>query len=159
MEVLIINRKEILKNVRNISESITKQLGFELVDLEYVKEFGSYFLRVYIDKLGGVTLDDCREVSELLGKKLDEEDLIKVAYYLEVSSPGLDRPLKTDNDLRRNLNKDIEIKLYKALNNKKMYEGMLSDFNEKEVIIIEDDDNQVKIPRDYISIIKLKIVF
>ncbi|MBC8590507.1 ribosome maturation factor RimP [Lachnospiraceae bacterium NSJ-29] len=153
------NRKEILKNVRNISESITKQLGFELVDLEYVKEFGSYFLRVYIDKLGGVTLDDCREVSELLGKKLDEEDLIKVAYYLEVSSPGLDRPLKTDNDLRRNLNKDIEIKLYKALNNKKMYEGMLSDFNEKEVIIIEDDDNQVKIPRDYISIIKLKIVF
>ncbi|WP_249323347.1 ribosome maturation factor RimP [Wansuia hejianensis] len=156
---MIINRKEILKNVRNISESITKQLGFELVDLEYVKEFGSYFLRVYIDKLGGVTLDDCREVSELLGKKLDEEDLIKVAYYLEVSSPGLDRPLKTDNDLRRNLNKDIEIKLYKALNNKKMYEGMLSDFNEKEVIIIEDDDNQVKIPRDYISIIKLKIVF
>src|SRR5699024_3551119 len=116
----------------------------------------NYFLRVYIDKIDGVSLDDCEKMSAKLGKELDEKDPIRDPYYLEVSSPGLDRPLKTDSDLKRNLNKDIEISLYRAFNNEKNYEGKLIDVNEKE-ILITDDDNNISITREYIANIKLAI--
>lgn len=152
------NRGNLLKMVNEISVEIAEELGFELVDLEYVKESGNYFLRVYIDKIDGVSLDDCEKMSAKLGKELDEKDPIRDPYYLEVSSPGLDRPLKTDSDLKRNLNKDIEISLYRAFNNEKNYEGKLIDFNEKE-ILITDDDNNISIPREYIANIKLAIKF
>lgn len=147
-----------LSIVNKTSNNIAESLGYELVDVEYVKELGSYFLRVYIDKIGGVTLDDCQKMSEELSAKLDEKDPISGEYYLEVSSPGLDRPLKTDKDLERNLNKDVEIKLYKTFENKKIYEGELKSFS-KEEIILEENKVFIKIPREYISIIKLSIKF
>ena len=81
--------------------------------MEYIKESGSYFLKVYVDKIGGITLDDCQKMSKELSRKLDDEDPISEEYYLEVSSPGLDRPLKTDKDLNRNLGRDVELKLYR----------------------------------------------
>ncbi len=112
------SKKEVLKSVKNICESIATSLNYELVDVEYIKESGSYYLRIYIDKPGGITLDDCQIMSVAVSEKLDENDPIKEAYYLEVSSPGLDRPLKTDKDLKRNLGKDIEVKLYKTFNKK-----------------------------------------
>ena len=108
------SKKEILNKVKEICNPIVESLDFELVDIEYVKEFGSYYLRVYIDKLGGITLDDCQKVSQLLSDKLDKDDPITSAYYLEVSSPGLDRHLKTDKDLKRNIGKDIIVNLYKS---------------------------------------------
>lgn len=153
------NKKEVLKSVKNICETIALDLNYELVDVEYVKETGSYFLRIYVDKQGGINLDDCQAMSMAISEKLDDNDPFKEAYYLEVSSPGLDRPLKTDKDLKRNLGKDIEISLYKPLNNRKAYEGKLEDFNNTEIIILDEANNTYKIPKELISIIKLAIKF
>jgi ribosome maturation factor RimP len=153
------NKKEILREVIDICNPIALSLDYELVDVEYLKEFGSYYLRVYIDKPGGITLDDCQNMSEILSDKLDKKDPISTAYYLEVSSPGLDRPLKTDKDLKRNLGKDIEISLYTPINNKKMYEGRLENYNE-DLIIIKDEVNAlIEIPRHSVSNIKLALKF
>ncbi|NLC04692.1 MAG: ribosome maturation factor RimP [Tissierellia bacterium] len=153
------NKKAILKSVKDICQDLATNLNYELVDVEYVKESGSYYLRVYVDKPGGITLDDCQIMSMALSEKLDENDPFKEAYYLEVSSPGLDRPLKTDKDLKRNLGKDIEIKLYKALNDRKNYEGKLVEYNNEEIIISSGDENITKIPKEIISLIKLAIKF
>lgn len=152
------NKKELMKKLNAMCDELSQSLNYDLVDVEYVKEFGSYYLRVYIDKEGGITLDDCQNMSELLSERLDKEDPIETAYYLEVSSPGLDRPLKTDKDLKRNLGKDIEISLYKPLDNRKKYEGKLMDFTE-EKIIIEVNENLIEIPKDAISVIKLAFKF
>lgn len=153
------NKREVLKMVKQMCQSIADDLGYELVDIEYIKEFGSYFLRVYIDKVGGVSTDDCEKMSEKLSAFLDEKDPIKEAYYLEVSSPGLDRPLKTDKDLKRNLNKDVEIKLYKPIDNKKNYEGSLVDFNDNEINIDDSQGKRVSLPRELISVVRLAIKF
>ncbi|MFY9214536.1 MAG: ribosome maturation factor RimP [Tissierellaceae bacterium] len=153
------NRREMFKLVGEVCESLAEELGFELVDIEYVKEFGSYFLRVFIDKPGGVTSDDCEEMSVRLSPILDEKDPIKEPYYLEVSSPGLDRPLKTDKDLKRNLNKEVEIKLYKALNKVKNYQGRLVEFNDDTIIIEDGSGEVISLPRDLISLVRLVIKF
>ena len=154
-----INSREMLKSVRDMSQTIADELDFELVDLEYIKEFGNYFLRVYIDKIGGVSTDDCEKMSERLSIALDEKDPIKEAYYLEISSPGLDRPLKTDKDLNRNLGNDVEIKLYISWNNKKNYEGTLASFNDDEITIENNQGNTFSLPRELISIVRLAIKF
>lgn len=153
------NKKEVLKIVKHMGQTIAGELDFELVDMEYIKEFGSFFLKVYIDKVGGVSTDDCERMSEKLSTMLDEKDPIREAYYLEVSSPGLDRPLKTDSDLNRNLNRDVEIKLYKPLNNKKNYEGVLVDYKDDEIVIEDNQGNFVSLPKEDISIIRLAIKF
>lgn len=158
MEVPKINKKGMLNIVSKISNTIAERLEYELVDLEYKKEMGSNFLRIYIDKPGGVTLDDCQKMSKELSDKLDEKDPIEEEYYLEVSSPGLDRPLKTDKDLKRNFGKDVELKLYRFFNDKKSYEGELKNYS-KEAVFIEQKDEIIEIPREYISIIKLCIKF
>lgn len=153
------SKKEVLREIREIANSITNDLNFELVDLEYVKENGRYFLRVYIHKEGGVNLDDCQKMSEALGEKLDKDDSIKEAYYLEISSPGLDRPLKTNRDLERNLGKDIEINLYSPFEGNKNYEGTLTDFSDEKINIEDYNHNLVEIPRDKISKIRLAVKF
>lgn len=141
-----------------ICENICEDLGYELVDIEYVKEKNDYYLRIYIHKQGGVNLDDCQIMSENLSEILDEKDIIKNPYYLEVSSPGLDRPLKTDKDLNRNIGKEIEVSLYKTVNGQKQYKGKLISFN-KENITIETIDNEIILDRKDISIIRLTIIF
>lgn len=153
------NKKAAIKSVMDLCEVITTDLNYELVEVEYLKESGSYYLRVYIDKPGGITLDDCQIMSINLSEKLDEDDPFNESYYLEVSSPGLDRPLKTDKDLKRNIGKEIEVKLYKALDNRKNYVGHLTDYNNVELTISSDDKNTIKIPRELISQIKLAIKF
>lgn len=153
------NKKEILKSISGICNSIALSLNYELVDVEFIKEYGSYYLRVYIDKPGGITLDDCQKMSELLSEKLDEKDPISVAYFLEVSSPGLDRPLKTDKDLNRNIGKDIEISLYKPYEGNKMYEGKLNSFNDEFIIINNEANELINIPRNTVSVIKLALKF
>ncbi|MDD2446094.1 MAG: ribosome maturation factor RimP [Tissierellia bacterium] len=153
------SKKEIMNKVIDICNPIVESLDFELVDIEYIKEFGSYYLRVYIDKLGGITLDDCQKFSQLLSDILDKDDPITNAYYLEVSSPGLDRPLKTDQDLNRNIGKEIEVSLYKPFDGIKLYEGKLKEFNNESLIIINEVDELINIPRDIISLIKLALKF
>ena len=90
-----------------IAEPIVSSFGFELVDVEYVKEAGTWYLRLYIDKEGGITIDDCEAVSRLFSDKLDEEDFIDDAYVMEVSSPGLGRPLKKEKDFKRSIGKEV----------------------------------------------------
>ena len=141
-----------------ICETICEDLGYELVDVEYVKEKSDYYLQIFIHKQGGVSLDDCQIMSENLSKLLDEKDIIGNPYYLEVSSPGLDRPLKSDKDLERNIGKEVEVSLYKAVDNQKKYEGKLIAYN-KENISIETIDNEKILDRKDISVIRLTIKF
>lgn len=152
-------KKNIIKTVKEQCEPIIEDLGYDLVDVEYAKENNKYFLRFYIGKPGGIIIDDCQIVSERVGAKLDQLDLIEDSYYLEVSSPGLDRPLETDKDLKRNIGKNIEVSLYKTLDGKKHYTGELLDFS-KECIIIKANQIEAKeIEREIIANIKLSIDF
>ena len=108
---------------------LMEEYHFELVDVEYVKEAGNWYLRAYIDKEGGITVDDCEVVSRRLGEWLDEKDFIEDSYILEVSSPGLGRPLKKDKDFDRSIGEDVDIKLYKPMNKQKDYTGTLKAYD------------------------------
>lgn len=152
------SKKGFMTSIENLCEDVTSELGYELVDVEYIKESGDYYLRVYIHKPGGVNLDDCQIVSEKLSEKLDDSDMIQKAYYLEVSSPGLDRPLKTDRDLERNLGKEVEVNLYKAVDGVKKFEGILKSYK-GDSVELETVDKVVEIPRDTVSLIRLTIKF
>ncbi len=154
------NKKSILEYVSEIIESLIKDTDYELVDLEYKKEGPNNFLRVFMDKPGGITLDDCQNISKEISDELDKTDPIKQAYYLEVSSPGLDRPLKNDKDLKRNLDKDVELKLYEALDGTKLIQGRLIDFDENTLKLkLEEDDEEIIIDREKIALIKLAVKF
>ena len=152
-------RKNVLKTIRENCEPIVEDLGYDLVDIEFVRENAEQFLRFYIGKREGISIDDCQKVSEAVGNKLDEIDPIEGSYYLEVSSPGLDRPLKTDKDLKRNIGKEIEISLYKNIDGKKKFTGELLDFSEIDITIMEENQEKRAIQRDAISNIKLVVKF
>ena len=137
---------------------LIEQNNFELVDIEYVKEGSNWYLRVYIDKPGGINVDDCELISRALSDKLDEEDFIDDAYILEVSSPGLGRPLKKDKDFERSLGEDVEIKLYRMKDGTKDYRGFLKSYN-KEEIVIEDNDEEITFKRSEIALIRLALDF
>lgn len=117
--------------------------GFELVDVEYVKEGSNWYLRAYIDKPGGITIDDCELVSRALSEILDREDYISEAYILEVSSPGLLRPIKKEKDYQRNLEKQVEIRTYKMVDKKKEFVGTLTAFDKDTVTILEEGQERV----------------
>ena len=130
------------KKVLEIAEPIILEKGLELADLEFVKEGPNWYLRVYIDKDGGVTIEDCENVSRILEKKLDETDPIEQAYILEVSSPGIDRPLKKPEHFEKYIGEIIDIKLYKPLEGKKEYQGELKQFDNGVITIIEEDGTE-----------------
>lgn len=132
-------------------------LGYELVDLEYVKENGENFLRFYIYNPEGTTIDDCERCSIALDSRLDELDIIKDSYYLEVSTPDLNRPLKTDDDLRRNLGVTIDVSLYRKINGKKEYRGDLLSYDKDSVTLQADE--VIRLERKDISKIKVAIIF
>ena len=132
---------------------ITDEHNIELVDVEYVKEAGEYYLRIYIDKESGIDLNDCEKVSNEINEILDKADYIKEQYYLEVSSPGIERKLRKDKHLEQNISKNVEIKLFKKDNNgKKEYTGKLKAFNQEEIII--ETDKEITIERKNIAQIK-----
>ncbi len=119
----------------DLSKPILQKYNLYFIDTEYKKEGSEWYLRLFIDKEGGVTVEDCQKVSEELSKELDEADPILHSYIFEVSSPGVERPLKKEIDFKRNLNKKIQIKLYKPILDKKIIEGEL----------IAYDDNKIRI--------------
>ena len=132
-------KKQIESACEELVLPIIEERGFELVDVEYVKEGSNYYLRVYADKEGGITIDDCVEVSRALNPKLDAYDKeFKEPYILEVSSPGLLRPLKKDKDFARNLGKMVEIKLFKPLeeSKNKEFEAELKRYDDKTLSLI-----------------------
>lgn len=131
---------------------------FELVDVEYVKEAGNWYLRSYIDKPGGITVDDCEVISRLLSDWLDKEDFIEDSYIMEVSSPGLGRPLKKDRDFERSLGEEVEIRLYKPRNRQKEFTGILKAYD-KDTVTLELDGNDEVFERGEIALIRLAFDF
>ena len=137
---------------------LVERLGLELVDVEYVKEGSDYFLRAYIDKEGGVTIDDCEAVSRPLSDLLDEVDFIPDAYILEVSSPGLGRQLKKEKDFIRSIGKEVDVKLYKAVEKRKEFSGVLLE-NDSDAIVIDEDGKELKFMKKDISLVRLTVHF
>lgn len=133
---------------------IVEKNSFELVDVEYVKEAGNYYLRAYLDKPGGITIDDCELVSRALSDLLDKEDFIEDSYILEVSSPGLDRPLKKDKDFERSIGSDVELKLFKAVDGQKEFAGELISFD-KDTVVLSVDDQEMSFERKNLALIRL----
>lgn len=131
---------------------------FELVDVEYVKEGADYYLRVYADKEGGITIDDCVLISRALEQKLDEEDLIPDAYILEVSSPGLGRPLKKDKDFKRSIGREVDLKLYQAMDGEKEFTGTLKAYD-AETVTIETAAGEKQFARNKLALIRLALDF
>ena len=137
---------------------IAERLGLEIVDVEFVKEAGTYYLRAYLDKEGGITIDDCEAASRALSDELDKEDFISESYILEVSSPGLDRPLKKDKDFDRSIGRDVEIRLFKADDGVKEYRGSLKAYDKDTVTVLVNDEEK-NFERKNISLIRLAFAF
>ncbi|MDD3253513.1 MAG: ribosome maturation factor RimP [Lachnospiraceae bacterium] len=138
---------------------ILEERQFELVDVEYVKEAGNWYLRAYIDKEGGITVDDCEVVSRMLSEWLDKNDFIEDSYIMEVSSPGLGRPLKKEKDFARSLGDDVEVRLYKARNKQKEFAGVLKAYDKETVTIVLEDGTEEVFTRAEIALIRLAFDF
>lgn len=152
-------RREIEEAVTSLLESRLEEEGLELVDVEYVRE-RNWILRIYIDKEGGVGLDDCQAVSDRAGALLDEADLIPDNYMLEVSSPGLDRVLKKDKDFIRYTGEEVDVKLFAPLDGKKAFTARLLGLGDEGALLLEmEDGEQMTLSRDKISQVRLHFSF
>ena len=138
---------------------IMEELHFELVDVEYVKEGGSWYLRAYIDKEGGITVDDCEVVARRMNDLLDEKDFISDSYIFEVSSPGLGRPLKKEKDYIRSMGKELEIRTYRAINRSKEFYGILTSYTDDTVTITSDEGEEMTFQKSDIALIRLAFDF
>lgn len=141
------------ERVEGLLETTINNLGYELYDVEYAKEGKDYFLRIFIDKESGIDLNDCEKVNDAINAILDKADYIKEQYFLEVSSPGIERILRKDKHLEANINNLVEVKLFKSINNRKAIQGILKEFS-KEKIVIETKEGILEIERKNISVIK-----
>ncbi len=144
------NKKQIIKTSTSIVNKIIDGTEYELVDVEYVKEGPFMYLRIYLDKEGGITIDDCSVISKEFNRQIDEINFIDDQYYLEVSSPGIDRAFKKDSDYVKNINNEVEIKLYSPVNGTKLLKGILLEKNEDN-IIVEFNNERVAIELKNIS--------
>lgn len=154
------SRKEQYEEQTNeLLSPIVTGFGYELVDVEYVKEAGTYYLRAYIDKPGGITVDDCEKVSRKFSDILDEKDYIEDTYIFEVSSPGLLRPLKKEKDFERSLGKEVEVRTYKAIERQKEFTGILKDYDKDTVTIEYEDETRQTFEKSDIALIRLALDF
>jgi len=151
-------KKKVENLLEDLSKPILEKYNFCFIDTEYKKEGSQWYLRIFIDKEGGITVDDCQIVSEELSEKLDKLDPIAHSYIFEVSSPGIDRPLKKEIDFKRNLNKLIEIKLYKPMFGKKIIQGKLINYD-IDKIEIEYKGEKIEIEKSKVAIMKPVIRF
>ena len=150
---------KVTDTVAQLALPFVEAAGCSLWDVEYVKEAGEWFLRIYIDKEGGFTVDDCETVSRRLSDWLDKADFIEDSYILEVSSPGLGRPLKKEKDFVRNKGKEVDIKLYRAIDRQKDFTGILTDFDKDTVTITMGDGETVVFDKADIALIRLSFDF
>ena len=152
-------REEYERQTEELLEPIVEELGFELVDVEYVKEAGNWYLRAYIDKPGGIAVDDCEAVSRRFSDILDEKDYIDDSYIFEVSSPGLGRPLKKEKDYQRSIGEEVEIRTYRAINKQKEFIGVLKEFDKNTVTISYEDGSTQTFEKSEIALIRLVLDF
>lgn len=139
--------------------TITEDAGVEIYDVEYVKEGSDWYLRAYIDKKGGVTIEDCEKVSRAVSEVMDREDFIPDAYILEVSSPGLGRALKKDKHLARSMGEEVEIRTYKPIEKQKEFSGILRDFDAESITIEPEEGTNIKFARSDVALIRLALDF
>ena len=151
--------KQIIEEVTSLAEPLLGESAMELVDVECVFENGRWILRVFIDKEGGVTLDDCGSVSRELGDLIEAENTVNLPYVLEISSPGLNRPLKHEKDFVRSVGKMVRLKMAKAVNNRKNFAGRLVSVEGENIGIVLDDATLVTLPLKNIDAAKLKYEF
>ncbi len=149
---------QITSIVEQMLQPILEAGGFELVDIEYVKEGGNWFLRIYVDKEGGIDIEECGRISEYLSARLDENDPIPNAYFLEVSSPGAERPLKKPQDLYRAIGKHVFVTTYEPIGGAKQFEGTLLSFDEQ-TLTVQTGKQQTGIPYDKVASARLAILF
>lgn len=146
----------ILKEIEKLVTPIVEELNLELVDTEFVKEGRNWFLRIYVDtQQGGIDIEHCALVSERLSEMLDAEDPIEQNYFLEVSSPGAERPLKKESDYQRAIGQYIYVKTYEAVNGLKEFEGILTAYNEQGLEI----DIRIKTRKIKVQLAKEKVAF
>ena len=136
---------------------ILEKYGFELYDVEYVKEGGNNYLRVYIDKPGGIAVNDCETVAREMNPILDEKDFIPDSYVFEVSSPGLGRALKKDKHLLKSIGEEVEIRTFRPINHEKQFEGILKSFDDEELTIALNDEQELTFARTDIALIRLAL--
>ena len=146
--------KECEQRTEGLLLPILADFNFELVDVEFVKEAGNWYLRAYIDKPGGITIDDCEKVSRTLSDVLDREDYIEEAYYLEGSSPGVTRPLKKAKDYDRNIGRPVDIKLFRAVEGCKEFTAILASYTDDTVCVTLEDGKELTIAKKNISLIR-----
>lgn len=151
-------KEDYVGRVERFLEPIMQENQFELVDVEWVKEAGTWYLRAYVDKEGGISVDDCEVVSRRLSDWLDKEDFISESYILEVSSPGLGRPLKKDKDFARSIGKDVDVKLYRARDKRKDFTGVLKAYDE-DTVTIEEEGKELVFEHGEIALIRLAFDF
>ncbi len=151
-------RDEYEKKTEQLLQGLLEK-PFELVDVEYVKEGGNNFLRVYADKEGGININDCEAISRKLSDLLDQHDYIDESYILEVSSPGLGRQMKKEKDFNRSIGQEVDVKLFKAVNKVKDYTGILLSHNEDSVELKLDNEKVMTIKKSEMAMIRLTVHF
>ena len=146
------------EKVERLLETTINNLGYELYDVEYAKEGKDYFLRIFIDKENGIDLNDCEKVNDSINDLLDQADYIKEQYFLEVSSPGIERILRKDKHLEANIDALVEVRLFKAIEKQKVIQGILKAFD-KEKIVLTTEEKDIEISRKNISVVKTVYVW
>lgn len=157
-------KKRINETIAEIAEEFLTNEGLELYNVEFVKEGKDWFLRVYIDKLSDdtevyVSTDECEKVSRFLSDELDRLDPIEQNYYLEVSSPGMDRQLIEPKHYAKYAGKLVEVKLYRGVNGKKLYEGILVGLIDNKIVIQDENENELAFDVDQVAKTNLAVVF
>jgi ribosome maturation factor RimP len=154
--LMISGSKRIVHEVSSVAEPLLDSLGMEMVDTEFLSEKGRWVLRVFIDREGGVTLDDCAGVSRELGDLIEAKNIIDYPYVLEVSSPGLNRPLKKERDFMRSIDKMVKVTMSQPINNRRNFTGRLADVREGIIRLSLDDTNVIELPLEGIERARLK---
>ena len=152
-------REDFEQRTEELLIPILEKYEFELVDVEYVKEAGTWYLRAYIDKPGGIAINDCEVVSRELSDLLDQKDFIDDSYILEVSSPGLGRPLKKERDFARSIGAEVEIRTYRMVEGRKEFTGVLEKYDSESVTVSYEDGTKQNFDRKEIALIRLAFDF
>ena len=144
----------LVEQIAEIVKPIAEELSYDIYHIEYVKESGEYYLRIYIEKDGGITLSDCEALSRRVSDLMDEKDPIKDPYFLEVSSPGLNRTLFTEEHYKRFIGREVMVKFTKSVDGKKNIKGILKEVNEDSIVV--EADQLINIPKDKIKSVNIE---
>jgi len=155
----MLETKRIVNEVSHLAETLLHELALEMVDVEFQPESGRWILRVYMDREGGITVDDCTNVSRELGDLIEAENIIDHPYVLEISSPGLNRPLRKERDFIRSIGKMVKLKMLRPVNRRTNFAGRVTDVKEGMISLLVDDNDLVELPLKEIDKARLRYEF